>query len=186
MSGGSGLLLLEPEVFLWSFWLVRILFVISFGWLFDRVIKSHLSFMSWISWHTWVIFEVSIRIRDMIHERRKEYRLSYTIVKVEQGTKEWCHRPLEPCNWSRTILWEDGATVGTNPRGSWSSDGVTDRTKEKWNKGGLEVAWNKELTWGSGLEADLYGTRPEGDITKVAQIGNHVGIGNLLGVDWER
>ena len=34
----------------------------------------------------------------MIHERRKEYRLSYTIAKVEQRTKEWRHRPLEPCS----------------------------------------------------------------------------------------
>ena len=31
----------------------------------------------------------------MIHERRKEYRLSYTIAKVEQRTKEWCYGPLE-------------------------------------------------------------------------------------------
>ena len=34
----------------------------------------------------------------MIHERQKEYRLSYTIAKVEQGTEEWCHGPSEPFN----------------------------------------------------------------------------------------
>ena len=34
----------------------------------------------------------------MIHERRKEYRLSYTIAKVEQRTKEWRYRPSEPCS----------------------------------------------------------------------------------------
>ena len=33
---------------------------------------------------------------------------------------------------------------------------------------------------------DLYGTRSEGDITKAAQIGNHVGIGNSLEIDWEQ
>ena len=32
----------------------------------------------------------------------------------------------------------------------------------------------------------MYGTKPEGDVTKVAQIGNHVGIGNLLGINWEQ
>ena len=40
-----------------------------------------------------------------------------------------------------------GAIVGTNPRGSQSSDGVTDRTKKR-NKGDLEVAQNKELSTG--------------------------------------
>ena len=33
---------------------------------------------------------------------------------------------------------------------------------------------------------DLYRTRPEGDVTKVAWIGNHIGIGNLLGIDQEQ
>ena len=33
---------------------------------------------------------------DMIHERQKEYRLSNTIAKVEQRTKEWHHRPSKP------------------------------------------------------------------------------------------
>ena len=35
---------------------------------------------------------------DMIHERRKEYRLSNTIAKVERRTKEWHYRPSEPCS----------------------------------------------------------------------------------------
>ena len=48
------------------------------------------------------------------------------------------------------------------------------------------MAWNKELTWESRLEVDLYRTRPEGDITKVAWIGNCVGIGNSLAIDWEQ
>ena len=40
------------------------------------------------------------------------------------------------------------------------------------------VVRNKELTHGSGPEADSYGIRPEGDISKATQIGNRVGIGN--------
>ena len=35
---------------------------------------------------------------DMVHERRKEYRLNYTIAKVEQRTKEWHYGPSEPCS----------------------------------------------------------------------------------------
>ena len=35
---------------------------------------------------------------DMVHERWKEYRLNYTIAKVEQRTKEWHYRPSEPCS----------------------------------------------------------------------------------------
>ena len=34
----------------------------------------------------------------MIHERWKEYKLSNTITKVEQRTKEWHHGPSEPCS----------------------------------------------------------------------------------------
>ena len=34
----------------------------------------------------------------MVHERQKEYKLSYTIAKVELGTKEYRHRPSEPCS----------------------------------------------------------------------------------------
>ena len=52
-------------------------------------------------------------------------------------------------------------------------------TKEAW------VVWNKELTRGSGPEVDSYGTRSEGGISKAAWIGNHVGIGNQSGIDWE-
>ena len=40
------------------------------------------------------------------------------------------------------------------------------------------VARDKELTRGSGPEADLYGIRPEGDVSKATRIGNRVGIGN--------
>ena len=35
---------------------------------------------------------------DMAHERQKEYRLNYTIAKVEQRTKEWHYGPSEPCS----------------------------------------------------------------------------------------
>ena len=41
-----------------------------------------------------------------------------------------------------------------------------------------QVARNKELTRGSGPEADSYGIRSEDDITKAALIGNRVEIGN--------
>ena len=64
MPGVSGLLLSELKVSLQLLWLVRILFVISSGSSSDCVIKSCLSFMSWISWHTWVIFEVRVCICD--------------------------------------------------------------------------------------------------------------------------
>ena len=33
------------------------------------------------------------------------------------------------------------------------------------------------------MKADLYGTRPEGDISEVARIGNRVGIGKSLGTE---
>ena len=52
-------------------------------------------------------------------------------------------------------------------------------TKEAW------VVQNKELTWGSGPEADSDGTRLEGGVSKATQIGNHVGIGNMSGIDRE-
>ena len=67
--------------------------------------------------------------------------------------------------------------MGTNKRGSRSSDGITKQTKEKGNKGGLEVVQKKELKWGAG---------PEGDITRATQIGNRVEIGNSLGIDQEQ
>ena len=47
-----------------------------------------------------------------------------------------------------------GAIVGTNPRGSQSSDGVTDQTKKR-NKGDLEVARNKELSTGEQTGSEL-------------------------------
>ena len=40
-------------------------------------------------------------------------------------------------------------------------------------------AWNKELNTGKQTGVDSYKTRPEEDITKVAWIGNS------LGIDWE-
>ena len=43
-------------------------------------------------------------------------------------------------------------------------------TKEAW------VARTKELTHGSGPEADSYGIRPEGDVSKATRIGNRVGV----------
>ena len=47
---------------------------------------------------------------------------------------------------------------------------------------------NKEQTQGSRPEADLYGTRSEGGVSKATWIGNRVGIGNLSGIDreWHR
>ena len=44
--------------------------------------------------------------------------------------------------------------MGTNPRGSQSSDGVTDQTKKR-NKGDLEVARNKELSMGKQTGSEL-------------------------------
>ena len=53
---------------------------------------------------------------------------------------------------------------------------------QRWNKGVLERKRNKELTWGSGLEADLFRTRSEGGVTKAIQIGNLSGIDQ----EWRR
>ena len=55
-------------------------------------------------------------------------------------------------------------------------------TKEAW------VVQNKELTRGSGPEADSDRTRLEGGISKATLIGNCVGIGNWSGIDrdWRR
>ena len=47
------------------------------------------------------------------------------------------------------------------------------------------MAQNKELTWGSRPEADSYGIRPEGDVSKATWIGNRVVIGNWSGIDQE-
>ena len=44
--------------------------------------------------------------------------------------------------------------MGTNPGGSRSSDGVTDRTKKR-NKGDLEVARKKELSMGKRTGSEL-------------------------------
>ena len=75
--------------------------------------------------------------------------------------------------------------MGTNQRGSQSSDGITKRTKKRGNKEGLEVAWNKELKQGDRLEVDLYETGREGDITRATWIRNCVEVGNSLGIDGE-
>ena len=50
------------------------------------------------------------------------------------------------------------------------------------------VARNKELTRGSGPEADSYRIRPEGGVSKATRIGNRVAIGNWSGIDreWHR
>ena len=45
-------------------------------------------------------------------------------------------------------------TMGINPRGSQSSDGVTDWTK-KGNKGSSEGVWNRELNTGKRTEGGL-------------------------------
>ena len=45
---------------------------------------------------------------------------------------------------------------------------------------------NKELTQGSGMKVDSYGTRLVGDVTEVARIGNRVGIGNSSGIGSEQ
>ena len=45
------------------------------------------------------------------------------------------------------------------------------------------MAWNKELIRGSRMKVDSYGTRPEGNISEAAQIGNHVGIEKSLGTE---
>ena len=81
--------------------------------------------------------------------------------------------------WNNTLRAK--ATVGMNQRGHQSSDGITEQTKR-----GTKESWkrqrNKELTQGSGMKADLYETRPEGDVTEAAQIGNRVGIGKSSGI----
>ena len=51
------------------------------------------------------------------------------------------------------------------------------RPKENGTKE-AQVARNKELTHGNKWEADSYGIRLEGDVSKATWIGNRVGIGN--------
>ena len=75
--------------------------------------------------------------------------------------------------------------VGTNQSGSQSSDWIMEWTK-RGTKKSWKRQWNKELTQGSGLGVDSYRTRPEGDVTKAAQIGNCVRIGNSSGIDQEQ
>ena len=75
--------------------------------------------------------------------------------------------------------WEETQGEVDQVMGSWI------RPKEKGTKEAW-VARNKELTRGSGPEADSYGTRPEGDVTEAARIGNCVGIGKSSEIDWEQ
>ena len=42
---------------------------------------------------------------------------------------------------------------------------------------------NKELTQGSRMKVDSYRTRPEGDVSEAARIGNHVGIRKSSGTE---
>ena len=42
---------------------------------------------------------------------------------------------------------------------------------------------SKELTRGSGMKVDSYRTRPDGDVSEVAWIGDRVGIGKLSGTE---
>ena len=67
--------------------------------------------------------------------------------------------------------WEETQGEVDQVMGSWIGP-KENGTKE------ARVARNKELAWGSGPEADSYGIRPEGDISKATRIGNRVVIGN--------
>ena len=120
----------------------------------------------------------------MIHERQKEYRLSYTIAKVERGqrsgvTDHWNRAAEAEQSFEKMEqVWEEtqgevdqvmGSRIGPKEKG----------TKEAW------VVQNKELTRGSGPEADSYGTRSEDGISKATWIGNRVVIGNWSGINRE-
>ena len=120
----------------------------------------------------------------MIHERRKEYRLSYTIAKVERGQRSGimdhrnCAAEAEQSFEKTEQAWEE--TQGEANQVMGSQIGPKENgTKEAW------VARNKELTRGSRPEADSYETRSEGGVSKVALIGNRIGIGNWSGIDRE-
>ena len=74
---------------------------------------------------------------------------------------------------------------GNRPKGKsikWWDHGSDQRKREQRRLG---VVWNKELTWESRPEVDLYGTRSEGGVSKVTWIGNRVGIGNWSEIDQE-
>ena len=89
----------------------------------------------------------------MIHERRKEYRLSYTIAKVERGqgsgiTDHWNHAAeVEQSFEKMEQVWEQTQGKVNQVMGSQIRP-KENGTKEAW------VARNKELTRGSGPEAD--------------------------------
>ena len=74
--------------------------------------------------------------------------------------------------------------MGTNPREVDQVMGSRIRPKENETKEAW-VARNKELTWGSGLEVDLYRTRSKDGVSEVTWIGDCVWIGNGSGIDWE-
>ena len=42
---------------------------------------------------------------------------------------------------------------------------------------------SKELTQGSGMKVDSYRTRPDGDVSEAARIGDRVGIRKSLGTE---
>ena len=94
----------------------------------------------------------------------------------------WIIRTVQ-LKWNNTLRAE--VIMGTNPRGSQSSDGIIEQAKR-----GTKEAWrgqqNKELNTGKRTGVNSYKMRPEGDIIKVAQIGNQIGIGNLSGINWEQ
>ena len=81
----------------------------------------------------------------MIHERRKEYRLSYTIEKVERGQRSGAteHRnraaEAEQSFEKTEQAWEETQGEVDQVMGSWIRP-KENGTKEAW------VAWNKELT----------------------------------------
>ena len=113
----------------------------------------------------------------MVHERWKEYRLSYTIAKVERGQRSGVtdHQnhaaEAEQSFENMEQAWEE--TQGEVDQVMGSQIGPKEKgTKEAW------VAWNKELTRGSGPEADSDRTRSEGGVSKATRIGHRVGIGN--------
>ena len=99
----SGLFLFEPQVSLWSFWLVRILVVISSGSLSDHVTKRHLSFMSQISWHTWVIFDVRFHICNKFIGRLK-------CVAVDRWHGCWEEKCCRVVDWLFDRKWLDDRT----------------------------------------------------------------------------
>ena len=72
-------------------------------WRLAREVKRRGELVRLLFWllHARLIYNLLRNYRpriDMVHERRKEYKLSNTIAKVERRTKEWHYGPLEPCS----------------------------------------------------------------------------------------